>query len=65
MNIRLETLFKERFGEYYVLPDGFTFSAGASRLTSWNLTGFARYLCWSIFWRGAKPFFFDCFGVCS
>ena len=33
INIRLETLFKERFGEYYVLPDGLTFSA-ASILTS-------------------------------
>lgn len=34
MNIRLETLFKERFGEYYVLPDGFTFSAVGGHLYS-------------------------------
>lgn len=34
MNIRLETLFKERLGESYVLPDGFTFSAVGGHLYS-------------------------------
>ena len=31
---QLETLFKERFGEYYVLPDGLTFSAVGEHLYS-------------------------------
>lgn len=34
IHIRLETLFKERFGEYYVLPDGLTFSAVGEHLYS-------------------------------
>lgn len=32
--MQLETLFKERFGEFYVLPDGLTFSAVGEHIYS-------------------------------
>ena len=55
----LETLFKERFGEGYVLPDGLTFSAVGEHLYSQieTLQGLQEVFLSLLFEGGQSPFF--------
>ena len=59
IEIQLETLFKERFGQYYVLPDGLTFSAVGEHLYSrvGTLAGLQDILVDLLFIRELSPFF--------
>jgi hypothetical protein len=61
INIRLETLFKERFGEYYVLPDGLTFSAVGEHLYSQveTLQGLQEIFVDLFFEGGQSPSFWN------
>jgi hypothetical protein len=60
---KLETLFKERFGEYYVLPDGLTFSAVGEHLYSQveTLEGLQNIFVDLFFQGGQSPYFMDSF----
>lgn len=59
--IKLETLFKERFGEYYVLPDGLTFSAVGEHLYSpvETLEGLQDIFVNIFFQGGQSPYFLN------
>lgn len=59
IEIQLETLFKERFGQYYVLPEGLTLSAVGEHIYSrvGTLAGLQEIFVDLLFQREQSPFF--------